>query len=484
MSDLYDVAIIGAGILGAMTAWKLSGCGLRVIVLDRAEDVGEGSTKANSGILYPGIHPRGGSLKGISCVQGNGAYDEICRSLNIPMKRIGSLYVSFHEEGRETLEKRMKRGKKNGVPVMELLSGGEARRMEPMLSRKVLQALYTPNTAVISPFRLVMALAEAAVVHGVTFRFGEEVIGLEAPGADDPFTIHTNGGDVSARFLVNTAGEHASRVEQWVCPQDLLVRPRRGQFYLFDRQELPALNHVIFQAQEKDEGGTLVAPTVEGNLIAGPTSENVRSEVNTDTTRDGLAHVERVAKKILPELDMGRVITNFAGIRANISNVEKEKKDFVLRRSTRRMVSAVGIKNPGMTSAPYLTDRILNLLREDGLCIDSFDDGKRPAPQRVLFLEASPADQAEMLRRDPRYGRVICRCENITEGDVRAVLNSPLPPRTFNGFKKRLRIGMGRCQGSYCTSRLLKIVCQATGQAPQDFLKSTRGSSMVKGWLK
>lgn len=479
--NFFDVIIIGSGIIGAFAARELSKYDLRVLVVDRAYDVGEGSTKANSGILYPGFHHRGGSLKGISCVKGNAMYDEICSELGIRMKRVGSLFVAFHPEGEKLLEEKYERGLKNGTPGMKFISVDEARSLEPMLSKDVTKCLYAPTTGIISPFDLIMAVTRSAAANGVEFLFDIEATGLvqEKEGV----ILETNRGQLAARFIINAAGENADVVDGWVHPRDLIIKPRRGQYYIFDKQENPILRHVIYQAQDKDEGGILLAPTIEGNIIAGPTSEDVRSFKNIETTRAGLAHIERVAKKIMPELDMGNVICNFAGVRANITNLEKDQKDFVIRASSPRVVSALGIKNPGMTAAPYLAQKIIQLLKNHGLSLEpksSYIKSAMPKP----FLQETPAKQKELWSKDPRYARIICRCKEITEGDIIRELNSPLPPKNISGLKKRLRVGMGRCQGSFCTQRIIEIIARETKCRPEEVNKYLKGSNYVKGSVK
>lgn len=480
----YDVIVIGGGILGAMTARELSQYKLNVLVLDRAYDVGEGATKANSGVLYPGFHHRENSLKGIACVEGNKMYDRICDELNVPMKRTGCLYAAFGPEGEKLLQKKYERGIANGTPELRVISGDEARALEPGLSRDVIRALYTPFAGIISPFRLVLNVSLSAAANGVEFRFNNTVTGIRK--SEGGAVVSTDRGDYFTHFVVNTAGGNAAELESMMMHQDLEIQPRRGQFYVFDKQDArrPVLRHVIFQAQEKDEGGTLIAPTVEGNIIAGPTSEDVRNYNSTETTAEGLAHVERVARKILPGLDMDTAITNFAGVRTNITNIEKEQKDFVIRSCSDFMVSALGIKNPGMTAAPYLARLIVGRLvkLELGLIPNPSYQARLDADRP--FLQETPERQAELFAEDPRYARVICRCEKITEGDIIHALSSPLPPRSLNGFKKRLRTGMGRCQGGFCTARIIGIYCRETGCEPQEFMKSTDRSPVVKGRVK
>ncbi|MCB6993041.1 NAD(P)/FAD-dependent oxidoreductase [bacterium 210820-DFI.6.37] len=476
----YDVAVIGAGILGCLTARELKKYRLDVLVIDKASDIGEGATKANSGVLYAGFHPRGGSLKGISCARGNRMHGQLCQDLDVPMEYVGSLFVAFHQEGLESIEDKVKKGRKNGVPDMEMISGEQARKLEPGLSRQVIGAMYAPTTGIVSPQKLVIHAALNAAANGAEFRFDTEVEHIEPEG--EGYRLHTNRGDFSASYIVNTSGEGAADLERFVRPRDLEIKPKRGEYLVFDCPS--PIRHVIYQAQEKDEKGTLLAPTVDGNMLAGPTSYPARGYKNTETTRQGIDHIMRVARKLLPELDMGTVIASFAGIRANIENVPKEEKDFVVRLSAERFVSALGIKNPGMTASPYLAEKLVELLREAGLRCEMNPDFDPIYRAKPLFLKADPSVQAALLAENPAYGNAVCRCEGITEGDILAVLDSALPPHDLNGLKKRLRTGMGRCQGGFCTPQIIEILSRQWGVPPEAVSKSGPGSPVVKGRLR
>ncbi|WP_269477441.1 NAD(P)/FAD-dependent oxidoreductase [Hominibacterium faecale] len=476
----YDVVIVGAGILGCLTARELMKYQLDVLVVDKESDIGEGATKANSGVLYAGFHPRGGSLKGISCARGNRMHRQLCRDLDVPMDYVGSLFVAFHQEGIDHIQEKIGKGRKNGVPDMKMISGDEARNMEPRLSSEIIAAMHAPTTGIVSPFKLVLHTALNSAANGARFQFDTEVEHIEAAG--EGYALHTNRGIIHADYIVNTSGEGAAELERFVRSRDLVIKPKRGEYLVFDCPS--PVKHVIYQAQEHDEKGTLLAPTVDGNMLAGPTSYKAKSYKCTETTQKGIDHISYVAKKLLPGLDLGSVIASFAGIRANIENVPKEEKDFVVRLSGRRFVSALGIKNPGMTASPYLVEKILAHLFEAGLRQErnqAFDPIYRAKP---LFLKADPKLQAKLLKENPAYGNAVCRCEGITEGDILSVLDSPLPPHNLNGLKKRLRTGMGRCQGGFCTPEIIDILSREWGKPPEQIFKSGPGSPMVKGRLR
>lgn len=479
-----DVLVIGAGVLGCMTARELARYQVDVMVAERAFDVCEGSSKANSGLIHAGFHPREYSLKGLSCVEGNKSYDALCEELGVPFKRTGSLYVSFGPVGLERLHEKLRRGQANGVQGLRIISGDEARAIEPRLSGEVECALWEPNTGIISPFVLTIALYESALSNGVSFCFQREVSRLER--IDAGWRAHfADGSSASSRFVVNAAGDAAEMLDAQVHAADLVVRPRRGQYYVFDKQkEGSAITHPVMQSQETDEKGTLVTPTIEGNLLIGPTSENVRSYTRTETTAQGLAHAQRVAEKLFPDLDMGEVIASFAGVRANIRNVEKERKDFVVRCSAPGFVSALGIKNPGMTSSPALARRIVALLEKEGLPLVPNEQFVAKRTPRVRFLERSERERAALMGKDARFATVLCRCERVTEGDVLALARDASCPRTFESVKHRLRIGMGRCQGSRCTSRVLALLAQEWKMAEEDIPFTAAGGRYSFGKVK
>lgn len=469
MTANYDVAVVGGGVCGCMIARELARYQLDVVVLERANDVGKGSSKANSGLIHTGFHARGGSLKGLSTVEGNKLYTQLVRELEVPFKRIGALYCAFGPAGLERLQEKHDRALANGAGDLPVISGDEARAMEPRLSPGVIRAMVAESTGIISPFSLVIACAENAVANDVQFAFNAQVERIEH--LRGCWNLHlADGRRIDARYVVNAAGDMAAVLDAQVHPADLVVLPKRGQFYVFDKQGMldapDPIRHVLFQAAENDEGGTLLAPTVDGNILAGPTSDDVESFACKGTTAEGLAHVEQVARKIIPDIRLGRVITNFAGVRANIDNVVKEKKDFVVRASAPGFVSLLGIKNPGMTSAPALARRAVELLAREGLELTedlSFNPRRRA---RTPFLQCSVPEQQQLLAKDPSFGHVLCRCEKITEGDVRRELAGVLPPVDVEGLKHRLRVTMGRCQGGFCKPRVQAVIDEVAGREP------------------
>ena len=480
---MLDVIIIGSGIMGVTTAKMLSKYKLDVLLVEKNSDLGEGASKSNSGVLYAGFHPRARSLKGISCVKGNEMYKEICRELAVPVSYIGSLMVSFSDSGDEKINEKLQKGIANGAKGLKIITGDEARNLEPKLSPEVRNALYSPSTAIVDVFKLVLHNARLAKENGVMFKLNTEVKGIEK--SEGFFSIKTTNGDFKSRFVINTAGENSDKIESYFKPCEFDIKPRKGQYLIFEKEtDEKTINHVIYQAQDKDEKGCFLSPTIDGNLIAGPTSEDARDYSDTKTTAQGLKKIEMVSKKIIPSLDMNKVITSFAGIRANIENVEKEKKDFVIRRTVEGMASALGIKNPGITSAPYLCQMLIQLLEEDGLTLERDLEAKDELTITKNFFDCDEKTRIELLKADADYSKVICSCERVTLGDIKRVLSEPFPPTSLDGIKKRLRVGMGRCQGGFCTPELVDILSSFWGVPRESILKASPKSNIIKGRVK
>ena len=479
-----DVVVIGAGVLGCAIARELTRYDCETVVLERFSDVGEGSSKANSGLIHAGFHPRENSLKGVSCVQGNALYDRLADELGIPIKRTGSLYVAFGENGIERLREKHARGLANGAVGLEVIDGDRARSIEPRLSKRVVMALWAPTTALVSPFALVEALARSVVHNCGRFEFERTVRDIKRIRGGWSLCCD-EGFEMKTRFVVNAAGDSAEELDALVHPADLVVRPRRGQYIVFDKQSIDhGIKHPVMQSQESDEKGILVTPTIEGNLLLGPTSENVRGFSHTETTSEGIAHLIEVGKRLFPDLDIDSSIAQFGGVRANIANVDKEAKDFIVRASAPGFISTLGIKNPGMTSAPALARLVIELLRAEGLRLqEDASFNPRLAP-RTPFLQKNAEEQRALFDRDARCARIVCRCEGVTESDVRAVVNDVLPPKTINGVKRRLRCGMGRCQGSFCTSRIVDVLADEWGVSPDEVKLGEQGGSVVRGRVK
>ena len=475
---MYDVVIIGCGVVGASAAYELARYKLRVAVLEAAADIAAGTTKANSAIIHAGYDPEPGTLMARLNVEGNRLTGEICEKLQVPFKRVGSLVVAFSPEQLPTLRTLYDRGCKNGVPGLRLLSGEEARAMEPGLSEEVCGALLAPSAGIIDPWGFAIAMAETAVRGGVEVRRDCPVTGIEDTGAG--FVLHTPAGDVTARFVLNAAGVDADRVHEMLEPNDWQTLPSRGEYYLLDKSEHDRVSRVIFQCPGPEGKGVLVAPTIHGNLICGPNAEAVEDRLDLGNTAAGMAEVRAKAARSVPGVEWRQNIRNFAGLRANTT-----RSDFIIEESKAHpgFIDLAGIKSPGLSSAPAIAKMAAEMLAADGLVLEPDPDfvDKR---EHIVFKNLSAEEKNELIRKDPRYGRVVCRCETITEGEIVAALHSPIPPRSINGVKRRCNAGMGRCQGGFCGPRVQEIIARELGIDQAEVLLEQAGSTILTGRTK
>ena len=468
---MYDVIIIGCGVVGAATAYQLAKYRLRTLVLEAQNDVANGTTKANSAIIHAGYDPEPGTQMARLNVQGNRMAGEICEKLGVPFARVGSLVLAFCEAERQTLETLFQRGQANGVPGLRLLDGAGARAMETNLSEAVQAALYAPSAGIVDPWRFALAMAETAVENGVQLCLQSPVTAIDkTPGG---FCVQTPRGAYEARYVFNAAGVQADEVHALLEAPGYAITPSRGEYYLMDKSQGAQVGRIIFQCPSQSGKGVLVAPTVHGNLIVGPNAEPVPDKRDVGTTGAGLAYVRKTALRSVPGLNFRENIRNFAGLRA-----VSTRDDFILEESAASpgFFDLAGIKSPGLTSAPAIGALAVQLLRQKGVALE-----EKPA---ACFAALSAEEKNALIQKDARYGRVICRCETITEGEIVAALHSPIPPRSLNGVKRRCNAGMGRCQGGFCGPRVQAIIARELGIPQQEVLMDQDGTYLITGETK
>ena len=467
----YDIAIIGCGVTGAAAAYALSRYDLKIVVLEKENDVALGASRANSAIIHAGYDPKPGTLMARFNVQGNAMTEALCKKLDVEFKRIGSLVLAFSKEEMQTLQELYERGVSNGVPSQRILSADEVKAIEPHVSGKVVGALYAPSAGIINPWDYTLALIETAVRNGVQLKRNAEVTAIQK--RSDSYQIQTTSGKYDAHYVINAAGVESGKVHEMVAEKTFTIHPSRGEYYLMDKCEGELAHHVLFQCPNEDGKGVLVAPTTAGNLIVGPNSEPVEGSQSTGNTQAGLAFVREKALKTVPDINFRNSIRNFAGIRANA-----DVDEFQISIAAENFIDLAGIKSPGLSSAPAIAEYAIELLKQCGLKPQR-KPGTHTSRKKVRFKELSPDDKNKAIQKNPLYGRVICRCETITEGEIVDALHSPVPPMSMDGVKRRAGTGMGRCQGGFCGPRVLDIMAREQQKNPLDILQDKAGSQVL-----
>lgn len=472
---MYDVIIIGCGVTGAAAAYALAKTTAKTLILEAENDVAAGTTKANSAILHAGYDPKPGTLMARLNVKGAALAKEICQALDVPRIQCGSYVLAVSKEDISHIEELYQRGIENGVPGLEILSGDAVLRKEPNISQEVVSALWAPSAAIVSPWEFALAMAECAVSNGVELRRNARVLSIVP--VEGGWQVHTASETFSTRYVINAAGLESEHIHNMVASPTFRIQPTRGQYYLLDKSEGNRVNSVIFQCPTSAGKGVLVAPTVHGNCIVGPSTEVVDGD-DTATTPDGLAAVAASARRSVPQVDLGATIRSFAGVRAN-----SDRNDFVIEFAAPGFLDLAGIKSPGLTAAPAIGEEALKLLNEQGLSVQRRPDFKNERC-RVRFKELSPEEKNALIAKQPAYGRVICRCETITEGEILASLKTPIPPMSVDGIKRRCNAGMGRCQGGFCGPRVVEILSAQLGIPASEIMQEKAGSRIILGETK
>ena len=476
---MYDVVIIGAGVTGAAVAWKLAEYDIKTCALEKCSDVCEGTSKANSAIIHAGYDAEPGSLKAKLNVRGNEMMDELCEDLDIPFKRIGSLVVCIYKDALPGLKELCERGEKNGVKGLKLLSREEAFLTEPNLSDETQGALFAPSAGIICPFELNIAMAEIASMNGAEFKLNTEVQDIKKD-SDGNFRIFTNNGEYKARYVVNAAGVYADVIHNMVSSKKMHITQRRGDYCLLDKQAGAHVNHVIFPQPTELGKGVLVAPTVHGNLIVGPTAIETEDKEGTATTAQGISELTQKAGNHVKNIPMNKVITSFAGLRAHEDN-----NDFIIEEvsDVPGFIDCAGIESPGLTSCPAIGEMVCDILK-NLMDLKKKENiiTKRKGVRRTEGL--STEEMNALIKENPAYGNVICRCESITEGEIIDAIHRPLGARTLDGIKRRTRAGMGRCQAGFCMPRTMEILARELGLSYEDITKSGGDSNIVAARTK
>ncbi len=472
---MYDVAIIGCGVSGAACAYYLTRYKLKVAIIEQHNDVCMETTKANSAIIHAGYDPEPGSVCARYNVRGCELAAEISEKLDVPYKRVGSLVVAFNEKDMAHINKLYERGLVNGVPDMRILSQKELRIFEPYIAEEALGALWAPTAGIINPWEYGLAMAEVAGTNGAELMLNTKVTGLER--VDGVWQIACGDKTVEANYVINAAGVYSDEIHNMVAAPCFKIMPAAGEYYLLDKTEGKRANHVIFQCPDELGKGVLVSPTVHGNLIVGPNAiPSERDDKSTKTS--SLDFIRKMASKSVPSVNYRDNIRNFTGVRAN-----SDTQDFQIGFAAEHFMDVAGIKSPGLSSAPAFAEDIVRMLGEDGLALEKKDDfiDKR---EHIRFKHLSAEDKNKLIEEKPAYGRVICRCETITEGEILAALASPIPPVSLDGIKRRAGTGMGRCQGGFCGPKVLGIMAAYKGVAPEEILQDDTGSYILTGETK
>ena len=448
----YDVAIIGAGVVGCAIARELSRYRLRVALIDRECEVGLGTSKANSGIIHGGHRSGDGSLKGDLEWRGNQLWDALSHDLPFGYARVGDLTVAFDDDERRVLGGILERGRRRGVTGIEMWDAERVRREEPNLSDDIVAAVHAPTSAVVNPYEACFSLAESAVRNGVHLLLGHTVRAIAQD--DEGFAIDSDEGHVATRMIVNAAGLYGDDVARMAGANGVTIRARKGEEYLLDKRLVGTVRRVVFPCPSPTSKGILLIPTYDGTLMVGPTAHWAEKD-DLSTTAVGSAEVFEGARRLAPGISETDCIAEFAGLRA-----VADGEDFVIAAGgVRGFVNVIGIQSPGLTAAPAIAQDVVALLHDEGLALEDDDTFEPGLEAPIRFAALTREEQAIVARGDPRYARIACRCEVVTEGEVLAAIARGA--RTMDGVKFRTRAGMGRCQGGFCAWRCLRLLAES-----------------------
>lgn len=471
-----DILIIGAGIIGCTVARELSRYTASISLLESESDVAEGATKANSGIVHAGFDAVPGTQKARYNVLGASMFPDLCAALSVPYRQNGALVIALNESDRNTIIRLKERGDMNGVHDLSILEHDDVLSLEPEINPDVVCALFIPSGAIVSPYELAFALADDAALNGVSFHFNTKVVNA-VRRSDGLFSVSSETDTFSCRVLVNCAGASGAEIHNQLTSDRLEMIHRRGQYFLLDRAEKQPFSRTVFQCPTVMGKGVLVTPTVHGNLLLGPTAEDIIDPADTATTTVGMTDILRKAVLTWPGLSVKSNITNFSGVRAHLST-----DDFIIGPSNacQGLFEAIGIESPGLSSAPAVGRELSDMI-SSYMGLSRKVNTVQYEPARKSFHDMTDTEKAEAVLSDPGYGQIICRCETVTEAEIRAAIRRPVPALSVDAVKRRTRAGMGRCQGGFCMPRVASIISEEAGIPLENVTKNGGKSQLLAG---
>lgn len=472
---MYDILIIGCGITGAATAYELSKYKMQTAVLERYNDVGNGATKANSAILHAGFDCIPGTMEAKLNLEGIRLAKDLCERLDVERREIPTFVLAFDEREMGEVKKLYDRGIKNGVPDLRIISKEEALSLEPNLNHEMMAALYAPHSAIVSPWEYCIAFAETAVRNGVEMHLSTQVNGIKKD-SDGFFTVDTSKGEFRSKYVINAAGCDSDKIHEMIGGSGFTSTHFRGEYFVLDKSQGTLINSVVFPCPDQyGFKGILVSPTVHGNLIVGPDADQVNDAADVGTRGDNLEQIKLAGLRLIPSINFKECIHEYAGVRPNT-----EFNDFIIGESPfcKNFINLAGIKSPGLSSAPAIAKRAVEVLQTCGLNParkENFIDTRK----RIKFRDLDPESKKKLIEKNPLYGRIICRCETITEGEIVEAIHRPIVPRTVDAIKRRCNAGMGRCQGGFCGPKVHKILARELGVPPKEIMMDEDGTYIL-----
>lgn len=474
---MTDFIVIGAGVVGGLVARELTRYTRSVVILEAECDVAMGATKANSAIVHAGYDAKEGTLKARLNVLGSEMMEGVCRELGVKYKRNGSLVVGFDEDDRATLEGLLARGNKNGVRGLEILERDEILKLEENIGEGVTVALHAPSGAIVCPYELCMAAVGNAMDNGAELHTSFKVDKIEK--IDGGYRVRSGDRSIDASCVINCAGVYSDEVAAMVGDTSFDVHARRGEYVLLDRECGDLVSHTIFRCPSKMGKGILVTPTVDGNILVGPTAEDIGDKTDTSTTAAGIALVKRQASEQVRGINFGKTITSFTGLRSVGST-----GDFIINCTTDGFINVAAIESPGLTSSPAIAEYVVGMIRDMGIELSPRDDFSPTRRPMHYFKELSADEKNEIIKKDPTFAHIICRCERVSEGEILEAIRTNPRPTDVDGVKRRTRATMGRCQGGFCTPYVVELLARELSIPYESVTKFGGGSYMNVGKTK